>query len=990
VGTSPALSSNSATVYVVVNPANDKPAATAQSVWVSKDGSVNIALAGTDVETTSANLVATIGTQPAHGTLTLVIGNQYLYTPAAGYDGSDSFTFTVTDNGDPAGVGASPALSSNPATVYVVVNPVNVKPVATAQSVSVSEDGSVNITLAGTDVETASANLVAALKTQPVHGTLTLVSGNQYLYTPAANYNGPDSFAFTVTDDGSPAGSHTNPADLTSDPATVSITVIPVNDAPVATAQSVTVNEDGSVDIALASTDVETFPTSLVAAIGTQPAHGTLALISRNLCRYMPAANYNGSDSFTFTVTDNGDPAGVGTSPALSSNPTTVSITVTPANDRPTATAQSVTIDEDGWVNITLAGTDVETAAANLVAANSTQPAHGTLTLVSGNQYRYTPAANYNGQDSFTFTVRDNGDPAGVGTSPALASSPATVSITVAPVNDKPVAQPQSQYSGIATTLTLTLGATDVETPYANMTFNIPARSAHGTLTQASHGVYTYLPDATYSGADSFTFTVTDTGDPAATSASALTSDPATVGLSVYRKQHFTSKTKAHYVDARGNKVTVSLSGPGSGDLYFVADAGLASAPGSGDGYLVAAEPPPDARALVLNETTAASRVMITTAPSARTTIQDIIINGALASLTGRTTDLTGDIAATGAALQIALGDVKGPSEIRVNTRLIALARPPQLSMTFRDVADCSIDTGGLAIGSLRVARWLNTDGKADTIQAPGLNTLMVTGRTIYSKTGSTRIAGDFEASLRLTGLLPAGRSALSLARISGNLAAAAWDIGGAVGALHVGSVGDDFAGTFAGRISSLSAGGNLSGHWTARSIGGILVCGSLVGADVTLTQGAAPESRATALGYMCVRKWIDTSSLKSAGTIGSITAGAIRDSDVFVGVSQTQNVRKNGRADLPDPDADFDALAAIKGLIIYGLPGEPYAMIDSNIAAADLGRVSIRSVKGDNGGETFGFAGKHLGSLRCASAVTTPASWPNLPSLGDFAVRVA
>jgi hypothetical protein len=986
------LSSNPATVYVVVNPVNDKPAATAQSVWVSKDGSVNITLAGTDVETAAASLVAAIGTQPAHGTLTLVIGNQYLYTPAAGYDGSDSFTFTVTDNGDPAGSHANPGdLTSNPATVSITVNPVNVRPVATAQSVSVTEDGSVNIALAGTDVETASANLVAALSTQPAHGTLTLVSGNQYLYTPAANYNGPDSFAFTVTDDGSPAGSHANPADLTSDPATVYIVVNPVNDKPVATAQSVTVNEDGSVDIALAGTDVETFPISPVAAIATQPAHGTLALISWNLCRYMPAANYNGSDSFTFTVTDNGDPAGGHANPGdLTSNPATVSITVTPVNDRPAATAQSVTIDEDGWVNITLAGTDVETAAANLVAAISTQPAHGTLTLVSGNQYRYTPAANYNGPDSLTFTVRDNGDPAGVGTSPALTSSPATVSITVAPVNDKPVAQPQSQYSGIATPLTLTLGATDVETPYANMTFNVPARSAHGTLTQAGHGVYTYLPDAAYSGADSFTFTVTDTGDPAATSASALTSDPATVSLSVYRKQHFTSKTKAHYVDASGNKVTVSLSGPGSGDLYFVADGGPASAPDSGDGYLVAAEPPADARALVLNETTAASRVMITTAPSARTTIQDIIINGALASLTGRTTDLAGDIAATGAAPRIALGDVKGPSEIRVNTRLIALARPTQLSMTFRDVADCSIDTGGLAIGSLRVARWLNTDGKADTIQAPGLNTLMVTGRTVYSKAGSTRIAGDFEASLNLSGLLPAGRSALSLARISGNLADAAWDIGGAVGALHVGSVGDDFAGTFAGKIGSLSAGGNLSGRWTARSIGGILVCGSLVGADVTLTQGAAPESRAAALGYMCVRKWIDTSSLKSAGTIGSIAAGAIRDSDVFVGVSQTQDVGKNGRADLPDPDADFDALAAIKGLTIYGLPGETYAMIDSNIAAADLGRVSIRSVKGDNSGKTFGLAGKHLGTLRCAGALTTPASWPNLPSLGDFAVRVA
>ncbi|MCX5672154.1 MAG: Ig-like domain-containing protein [Planctomycetota bacterium] len=173
----------------------------------------------------------------------------------------------------------------------------------------------------------------------------------------------------------------------------MSITVTPVNDRLVATALSVTVAEDCSVAITLAGTDLETAAASLVAAIGTQPAHGTLALISGNQYRYTPAVNYNGSDSFTFTVRDNGDPAGVGTSPALTSDPATVSITVAAVNTKPVATAQSVTVGEDGSVSITLAGTDVETASANLVAAITTQPAHGVLTLVSGNQYRYTPAA---------------------------------------------------------------------------------------------------------------------------------------------------------------------------------------------------------------------------------------------------------------------------------------------------------------------------------------------------------------------------------------------------------------------------------------------------------------------------------------------------------------------------------------------------------------------------------------------------------------------
>ncbi|MCX5672151.1 MAG: hypothetical protein NTU94_12610 [Planctomycetota bacterium] len=311
--------------------------------------------------------------------------------------------------------------------------------------------------------------------------------------------------------------------------------------------------------------------------------------------------------------------------------------------------------------------------------------------------------------------------------------------------------------------------------------------------------------------------------------------------------------------------------------------------------------------------------------------------------------------------------------------------------MTFRDVDDCSIDTGGLAISSLRAARWLNTDGVADSIQAPGLNTLMVLGRTIYAKGKITRIAGDFEAGLSLTGDLPARRAAVSYAWISGKLASAAWDVGGSVGTLRLGSVGDDFTGDFASTIGSLSTIGNLSGTWSMPAIRSIRVGDSVVGAALTLTQAATPKSLAMALGYMSVRRWIDASSMESAGTIGSLTAGAIRDSDVFAGVGQTRDSDGDGRADMPDPDIDFDvlALAAIKAVTINGIRGEEFAVARSNIAAANLGRIAIGQVDGDNGGKRFGVTGKHLGALRCASALTTPASSAGQPSLGDFRVNV-
>ena len=267
----------------------------------------------------------------------------------------------------------------------------NHAPAATAQSVTTSEDTAKSITLSGTDVENSS--LTYSIVTQPAHGTLTGTAQNR-TYTPAANYNGNDSFTFKVND-----------GIVDSAPATISITITAVNDTPVATAQSVTTSEDTAKSITLSGTDVEN--SSLTYSIVTQPAHGILTGTAPNIT-YTPAANYNGSDSFTFKVNDG----------TANSAPATVSITITAVNDAPVATAQSVTTSEDAAKSITLSGTDVENSS--LTYSIATQPAHGTLTGTAQNR-TYTPAANYNGNDSFTFKVNDG----------TVYSAPATITITV-------------------------------------------------------------------------------------------------------------------------------------------------------------------------------------------------------------------------------------------------------------------------------------------------------------------------------------------------------------------------------------------------------------------------------------------------------------------------------------------------------------------------------------------------------------------------------
>src|SRR5205823_5272119 len=233
------------------------------------------------------------------------------------------------------------------------------------------------IVLTATDVDGDA--LTYAMVVAPAHGALSGTAPT-VTYTPAANYNGPDSFTFKAND-----------GTLNSNVATVTLTVTPVNDAPVATAQSVTTNQDTAKAMTLTATDVD--GDTLTDAVVTAPTHGTLSGVAPNLT-YTPAANYNGADSFTFKANDG----------TVDSSAATVSLTVTAVNDAPVANAQTVTTAEDTAKAIVLTATDVD--GDPLTYAIVAAPTHGALSGVAPT-VTYTPAANYNGADSVTFKAKD-------------------------------------------------------------------------------------------------------------------------------------------------------------------------------------------------------------------------------------------------------------------------------------------------------------------------------------------------------------------------------------------------------------------------------------------------------------------------------------------------------------------------------------------------------------------------------------------------------
>ncbi|MDF7826517.1 Ig-like domain-containing protein [Pontiellaceae bacterium B12227] len=355
---------------------NAVPTADSQSVKVYPDTAWDITLTGSDPE--GSNLTYNVTSLPTNGALDVTSIPDVIYTPNAGFEGDDSFSFTVYDG----------ELTSATATVSIVVAP-NDAPVAVAQDVQTQPDTAKDITLTGTDTDGPS-NLTYAVDDTLLIGSLTGTAPD-LTYTPAGGYIGIDSFTFTVNDGIS-----------NSEPATVSIAV--TNELPIANAQSLDVFPESLLDITLTGSDPDNGPSNLSFTVLSLPMYGLLDGGS-NIWTYTPTPGYEGADSFTFKVWDG----------LAFSDPATISIAVT--NYVPTANSQQVITDAGTNVLITLTGTDPEGSNLTYTAGS---PANGSLSGTAPN-LTYTPDEGFEGADSFTFTVNDG----------VRDSDPATVSIWV-------------------------------------------------------------------------------------------------------------------------------------------------------------------------------------------------------------------------------------------------------------------------------------------------------------------------------------------------------------------------------------------------------------------------------------------------------------------------------------------------------------------------------------------------------------------------------
>ncbi|MEE3663849.1 retention module-containing protein, partial [Brenneria sp. g21c3] len=452
------------TVNVGVTAVNDAPVTADQSLTTTEDTPVIGKITASDVD--GDELSYTVGEAPKNGTLTLdAATGEYTYTPTANFNGSDSFSVTVAD-----GQGGTTV-----STVNIGVTAVNDAPATADQTLTTAEDTPVIGKITASDVD--GDELSYTVGEAPKNGTLTLdAATGEYTYTPASNFNGNDSFTVTVAD--GQGGTTVS---------TVNIGVTAVNDTPVTADQTLTTAEDTPISGAISASDVDGDVLSYT--VGEQPKNGTLTLdVATGEYTYTPTANFNGSDSFTVTVADGQGGTTV----------STVNIGVTAVNDAPVTSDQTLTTAEDTPISGAIRASDVD--GDELSYTVDEQPKNGTLTLdAATGQYTYTPASNFNGNDSFSVTVADgNGG-----------TTVSTVNVGVTSVNDVPVTSDQTLTTTEDTPVIGQITASDVDGD--ELSYTVGEAPKNGTLTlDPATGEYTYTPASNFNGSDSFTVTVAD------------------------------------------------------------------------------------------------------------------------------------------------------------------------------------------------------------------------------------------------------------------------------------------------------------------------------------------------------------------------------------------------------------------------------------------------------------------------------------------------
>ena len=506
---------DTATVYIDVMPdmggMNNPPLANTDAVIIEKNDTANGNVLINDSDPDGDNLIVTtsVVSGPSNGTVTLNSDGTYQYIPTLGFTGNDEFVYEICDDG-------TPSLCATGTVVITVIDD-NDPPVANNDIANVLTDSTFTGNVLTNDYDPDGDNLTVdtTLAWGPANGTVTIDTNGVYTYVPNAGFEGSDTFAYVVCDNGTPGP--------LCDTAIVSIQVFnnsTDNDAPIANNDQYQVIEGnvlttGTVMI----NDFDPDGDNLTFSVLTMTPNGTLVPNPDGSFTYLPNAGFVGTDSFTYVICDDGTPSLCDTAVVI------IDVLPVPDENLPPFAGNDATVTlEDTPVSGDLLVNDFDPDGDN-ITINTTPidlPDNGQVIISSNGTYIYTPNPGFVGTDQFVYEICDNG-------TPSLCTQ-GTAIITVLPItNTPPVA--------INDIMNVQVGDTAIGNVLTN-DFDLDGDSlfvittplvdvANGTLTLNDDGTYEYVPDATFEGTDQFTYIVCDDGNP-------VLCDTATVVIEVF------------------------------------------------------------------------------------------------------------------------------------------------------------------------------------------------------------------------------------------------------------------------------------------------------------------------------------------------------------------------------------------------------------------------------------------------------------------------
>lgn len=375
------------------------------------------------------------------------------------------------------------------------------RPATQPDAYATPENQTLNVPAPGVLANDGAGPFTAQLVNNVTVGTLTLNPDGSFVYIPQSGFNGTATFQYRAVD-GAVLGYM----------ATVTITVGPVNDPPVANNDTATVKSGAPIQILVLAndTDIDDPASALRVASVTIPSNGTATIAPNELSvTYTSALGFSGEATFNYVARD---AAG-----ALSA-PATVTVTVLP-NAPPVAVDDSVTVGEDSGpivISVLANDSDPDVGDTLSVSSVSTPTGGGGTATTNGQTVTYTPALNFSGTTSFTYQVSDG-----------FVTSQGTVTVTVTPVSDPPVAvndviQVTRHGTFIAPAPGVLANDSDPDSPTLTASLVTGLNLGKGTLILASDGTVTYTPPVEFFGNQTFTYQASD---------GALTSAPATARL---------------------------------------------------------------------------------------------------------------------------------------------------------------------------------------------------------------------------------------------------------------------------------------------------------------------------------------------------------------------------------------------------------------------------------------------------------------------------